>query len=512
MADFMKSIREELRKYENYLENDINEFNSKLNLTQKNLFDFIDQQIEYLKDIKNQYDDELNYLNKENIRTCVDNQQEFKKLCLSINKNDHNPTIVSKLIEDFKQKFPMRPKMLQSIPKYNFKNIQIDDFITKQNFSISPINDNSLSSSVINKSILTESSDHLSIPIDDTQISSLLTTSIGFSYHKQLASQNNENNLQSESRIVSTYSSMSKTNSMLDLIFKITYEHSRTPCLMCFNEEENYLLIYSLSSHQLQYLSLNFHQISSIDFSSNELILNLGYSSRYHLFYYSTRQTNRFVLFQLNEQEKQIEIKQEVKLINEKDHFINVHIYENFIFFLYLTSSSIVMFGKYHLETSSFLPSISFEKKLYDYEEKSSYKIIDFTINNSFICFLIQLKNKNKNNKSKIFIHDYESMNKLHSFDLINPIKPISIISTKKKSKPITTTMCNDDIELLLYINDPDNRLIHCCTYQEYLISAHVSNFGICSLDDGNLVLIAKKDIRVLNIQDYLKKNKEHFH
>ncbi|CAF4022158.1 unnamed protein product, partial [Rotaria sp. Silwood1] len=82
----------------------------------------------------------------------------------------------------------MRPKMLQSIPKYNFKNIQIDDFITKQNFSISPINDNSLSSSVINKSILTESSDHLSIPIDDTQISSLLTTSIGFSYHKQLAS------------------------------------------------------------------------------------------------------------------------------------------------------------------------------------------------------------------------------------------------------------------------------------------------------------------------------------
>jgi len=73
----------------------------------------------------------------------------------------------------------------------------------------------------------------------------------------------------------------------------------------------------------------------------------------------------------------------------------------------------------------------------------------------------------------------------------------------------MATTMCNDDIEFLLYINDPDAHLIHCCTYEQYLIPANVSNFGICSLDDGNLVLVAKKDIRVLNVQDYIKKNKE---
>jgi hypothetical protein len=50
----------------------------------------------------------------------------------------------------------------------------------------STIDDNS-SSSVINKPLLTqynESSDNSFIPIDNTQI----TTSMGFSYHKQLAS------------------------------------------------------------------------------------------------------------------------------------------------------------------------------------------------------------------------------------------------------------------------------------------------------------------------------------
>ena len=69
--------------------------------------------------------------------------------------------------------------------------------------------------------------------------------------------------------------------------------------------------------------------------------------------------------------------------------------------------------------------------------------------------------------------------------------------------------MCNNDIDLLLYINDPDARLIHCCTLQQYLISAHVSNFGICSLDDGNFLVLTKKDIRILNVQDYLNINKE---
>lgn len=215
---------------------------------------------------------------------------------------------------------------------------------------------------------------------------------------------------------------------MVDISFKIPYQHNRSICLMCFNEEEDCLLIYSLLSRQLSYLPLNSRQISLISLPFDEPILNLGYSTTYRLFYLSTRQTNRFVLFRLNEQEKKIEIENEIELINAQDHFISVHIYENFIYFLYL-SSSIVRFGKYDLETSSSRSSISFEKKLYDHEDKSTYNIIDFAINNSFISFLIQLKNQNK---FKINIYDYDSMDQIHSFDLIDAIKPLSIISTEK--------------------------------------------------------------------------------
>ncbi|CAF3984344.1 unnamed protein product, partial [Rotaria sp. Silwood1] len=44
----MKSIREELIKYDN----DLNQFNEKSHLTRKNLFNYIDRQIEFLKEIK----------------------------------------------------------------------------------------------------------------------------------------------------------------------------------------------------------------------------------------------------------------------------------------------------------------------------------------------------------------------------------------------------------------------------------------------------------------------------
>lgn len=192
MGDFMKQIREELRKFQYSLENDIDEFNLKLNLSREDFSNYIDQQIEYLIKKRNEYNDELNYLDEENTKTCKDNQQEFDKLCLAINKNDHDRIIVSKLFEEFKQKFPMRPKMLKSIPQYHFKDIQIDDFIIKQNSSISPTTNENLSTSVINKPF--KSYEHSFIPIDtstvdDTQSSTLPTTSIGSSYHKKFASQ-----------------------------------------------------------------------------------------------------------------------------------------------------------------------------------------------------------------------------------------------------------------------------------------------------------------------------------
>jgi hypothetical protein len=121
---------------------------------------------------------------------------------------------------------------------------------------------------------------------------------------------------------------------------------------MSFNEEEHSLLINSLSTHQFQYLSLDFCQIYSIDYLTDEFLLNLDYSTTNYSFYFSTRKINRFILFRLNQQ---IEIEREMKLINFKDHFIILHINENIIFFLYFKFSSIIMFRKYHLEKFSIL-------------------------------------------------------------------------------------------------------------------------------------------------------------
>jgi hypothetical protein len=45
---------------------------------------------------------------------------------------NHDQIIVSKLLEDFKEKFPLRPTMLKSIPEYRFRDNQIHDFIVKQ--------------------------------------------------------------------------------------------------------------------------------------------------------------------------------------------------------------------------------------------------------------------------------------------------------------------------------------------------------------------------------------------
>jgi hypothetical protein len=192
MEDFMEKTREELREYENHLQNDIDEFNSKLNLTRNDLFNYIDQQIEYLNRKRNEFNDQFNYLERENKKTCQDNQLAFNKLCLVINQNDQNPNIVSKYFEDFKRKFPMRPRMFKSIPQYHFKNIEIDDLIQKQNLSKSPIVNHHSSSPVTSKSSSDEHnelSNHSFTPIDDIRISPLPTTSMGSSYRKQLASQ-----------------------------------------------------------------------------------------------------------------------------------------------------------------------------------------------------------------------------------------------------------------------------------------------------------------------------------
>ena len=78
-----------------------------------------------------------------------------------------------------------------------------------------------------------------------------------------------------------------------------------------------------------------------------------------------------------------------------------------------------------------------------------------------------------------------------------------------KRKQMLRRTMsnenANDDTGLLLYVNDPNGRCVHCSTYQEYLISTQIGSYGMYSSSDGNLLLITHKDIRILNVQHYFQ-------
>lgn len=133
MVDFMTSIREKLRKYETTLNNDIDEFDKKLNTSRDDLFNYIERQIQCLRNVKRDYEKEFNYLHEENKKTSNENRMQFDNFCLLINQNDNYPARVENLLEDFERKFSLRPLMLKSIPEYYFKNIHIKDFIKDQN-------------------------------------------------------------------------------------------------------------------------------------------------------------------------------------------------------------------------------------------------------------------------------------------------------------------------------------------------------------------------------------------
>ncbi|CAF4087345.1 unnamed protein product, partial [Rotaria magnacalcarata] len=132
MQDFMTEIRRQLKNYETILNDDVEEFDIKLNATRDNLSNYIQRQIQYLTNVEQQYQQEFNYLDEENKKTTKINRQQFDKLCLSINQHDDNSKIVTKLFEDFQKTFPLRPIMLKSIPEYEYKDIQINDFIEQQ--------------------------------------------------------------------------------------------------------------------------------------------------------------------------------------------------------------------------------------------------------------------------------------------------------------------------------------------------------------------------------------------
>ena len=379
----MQTVRQQLRQFQNSLENDFEEFQSKLNLSRKNLSFFIDQQIEYLKRFENEINEDLNYLERQNEKTCEDNKYEFDRLCLAINQNDQNLTLVQQLLTDFQTKFHLRPKMIQSIPQFQFKDIHIDDFIIKQ--------------SVVSEQRADE-------------------------VEEEEEKEEEEVEMESCSKIVT------ENDNQLDIVVKIPYEHDRKPHLICYNNDENYYLIYSFSTHNFIRLSSDFRQLSPINDSLDKPILSIGYCSIYRLFYYSTKFDSQFVVFRIVD--NRIEIRNEIELIaNVKDRLLAVHVFENLIYYLCLTESAVNLLGKYDFDQSVTLPPTRLNNKLFEGQQKLSFKLLDFTVNRSFICFLIQMKTSNR---SRIHIHDHQTLALINSFDLIDAVKPLTIISTQK--------------------------------------------------------------------------------
>ena len=367
MEDKMISIRQDLRKFRNELENDFEEFQSKLNLTRKHVGYFIDQQIEYLKRFENEINEDLNYLERQNEKTCEDNKYEFDRLCLTINQNDQNLTLVQQLLTDFQTKFHLRPKMIQSIPQFQFKDIHIDDFIIKQ-------------------------------------------------------SDSNSSN--------QSFSEKSQSPLTMSIVDKLVYKHNRKPRSICLNVDENYFLIYSFHFNEFECLLIENQELISIKALSNETIFSLGYSRSLHLFYCSIRQTNRLILFRIDLQKQRIEIENDIELIDKDQFFINIHVYNRCIYYLYLTSTNDVYFAQFDFDKFSLISTMKIPNCFYENQQKYFVKILDFSVDDSLVCFLIQLKSENR---SQIHVYNRQSMTKIHSFDLIDAVKPISIISSSFK-------------------------------------------------------------------------------
>jgi DNA repair ATPase RecN len=135
MDSSLLNIRDQLEFYENELKNDNEMFNEKLNSTRRNFFNYINELIEELYDIKRKYESQFNYLEKENKKTCDDNEQRFKHLCSLINQHENDQKKLSVICNEFKQIFPMRPNMFKNIPDLHLQKIPFDSFIKKDDQS-----------------------------------------------------------------------------------------------------------------------------------------------------------------------------------------------------------------------------------------------------------------------------------------------------------------------------------------------------------------------------------------
>ncbi|CAF3508591.1 unnamed protein product [Rotaria sordida] len=183
-------------------------------------------------------------------------------------------------------------------------------------------------------------------------------------------------------------------------------------------------------------------------------------------------------------------------------YFKDIHI-DDFIKKQIPNESLLILPKNYYNSYSTIMNGyLSTDKNESDHHDDSLSNDQSEYLRNSYIIFLNRLNNTNK---CMIAIHDSDTLDRLRSFDLIDAILPLSMVSSYQSRS--TTTTSNNQLEPLLFVNDVKSHVIHCCTYEQYLISIQINAFGICPLDDGNLILVTSRDIRGLKVQNYLQRN-----
>ena len=346
-----------MKIFDDQLRKDEEEFEKEFHSSRSTLMTFLDRSIDDLRRLKEEYQREFAYLHEENRRTCEDNRLQLQRL------EQRNESI-----EEFRTNFPLRPRMLTNLPRFDLQSIPLDSFIKREEKPIGP-------SVCLSSRSPTES-----------------PRSVSSSVHR----------------------------SRVDMAFRIAYKHPQHACLMSFNPDEKTLLIYCPSTKIFESVSLGQRRIHRVNSPWNESILTLGYSSSLHRFYVLTKETCRLTYFRVRDEH--IDLADQHDLVDD-ERFSNLiigHLFETEFYFISKE------FDRFHLVKPRSQP-IRFSPNILPGDDKDEeFDLIDFLLcRSSNIVLLVRLK---KSPRSVIVVCD-EELNPIHSFDLIEAKQPLTLIS-----------------------------------------------------------------------------------
>jgi predicted HicB family RNase H-like nuclease len=134
----MSSLGDALKIFDEQLRDDEEQFHTEFESRQSGLMTFLDQSIDDLRRLKDEYEKEFDYLCEENQRTCEDNRRQFGRFRQRLEEEQSNQSNQSAMIEEFRTNFPLRPQMLANIPRFDLQTIPLDSFIKREERSKEP--------------------------------------------------------------------------------------------------------------------------------------------------------------------------------------------------------------------------------------------------------------------------------------------------------------------------------------------------------------------------------------